>query len=170
MRQRGFNLIELLMALGIAGILGLVVVPSFVGLLQRHALRSTAWDLFHTINSTRATAVSRNQTISLWNIDGHWHSGAEIFEDHNSNGQREADEPVLRHFGGRMSAHITGNHWVANYISYRPDGSAYTHTGAFQVGSITVCAEGQAEAYQLVISIGGRLRLSKTRDGCMAQN
>lgn len=166
MKARGLTLIELLAALAVAGIVGLVAVPGFIDLLQRYSLRSAAWELFHNINSTRATAVSRNQTVSLWNIDGQWHSGAEMFEDHNSNGERDEGEPVLRHFSGRDSAQINGNHWVANYISYRADGSAYTHTGAFQVGTLTVCAPQQTVAYQLVISIGGRLRLNQTDTGC----
>lgn len=166
MKTSGFSLIELLVALCITAMLTLVAIPSFVDLMQRYSLRSAAWELFHSINSARATAIDRNTTISLWNLDGRWDTGAEMFVDTNSNGSREQSEDILLVLGAKANLEITGNHWVSSYISYYPDGTARSASGAFQVGTLTICRAGEADGYALVLSIGGRLRIQQRQGNC----
>ncbi len=158
MSQQGKTLIELMITLCVIAIVSTGVVPGFALLLQEQRLRSATNDLHRAIYAARHEASSRQTSVSLSNTDGNWASGMELFTDDNKNGRRDAGEVLIRRFGGQPSLSITGNRWVASYISYRADGSAYTRTGAFQVGTFKICEPGYSPAYKLVLSIGGRLR------------
>jgi type IV fimbrial biogenesis protein FimT len=162
MENRGYTLFELVAALAITAILSFSAVPAFYNLLQQYRLRSTGQQLFHCLTSARATAVMRSKQITAENSDGDWSTGATLFEDDNGNGAQDNGEAVLLRMGNQGNVQIQGNRWVTDYVMFAPDGSAQTTSGAFQVGTITVCQTGYNEAYQLIISIGGRVRMINT--------
>lgn len=166
MKHAGYTLIELLTALSVAGILGGLVLPTSVSMVQQYRLRTAAWDLFHSINTARATAIIRDRRVTLTAPSGHWHDGAEIFIDNNSSGERDDGEELLRQVSPHQRVVIKGNYWLKDYISFMPDGSARAISGAFQVGTVTVCHPEVARRYDLVISVGGRLRLSASNKPC----
>lgn len=161
MKNRGYTLIELLTTLSVISLLLVIAVPAFSTLIDRQQLRSAGQTLFLALNSTRATAITRQQRITLWNQDGNWRDGVILFKDDNANGKKDVDEETLRQFNDFSHLRISGNRWVSNYVSYSADGSAVTASGAFQVGTISICKPNVANGYQLVISIGGRVRLQK---------
>ncbi|MBU0537566.1 MAG: GspH/FimT family pseudopilin [Gammaproteobacteria bacterium] len=161
MKTQGMTLIELLSALAISAVLGLVAIPSLYNTLQSHRLRASAQTLFQTLNSARASAVMRNRQVTVWNTDGNWASDVEIFLDDNEDGELNAGEQILYRRANQEKIQLSGNRWVANYIMFHADGSAHTVSGAFQVGTITACTEDQSTGYQIVLSIGGRLRMVK---------
>ncbi|MEX1667212.1 GspH/FimT family pseudopilin [Zhongshania arctica] len=162
MENRGFSLFELIGVLTITSILILSAVPAFYALIQEHRLRAAGQQLFGLLTSARATAVMRRKQITVWNEDGDWSSDVALFEDNNSNGEREPSEIVLARNPAQKDVTISGNRWVADYVKFAPDGSATTASGAFQVGTITVCRPDHSDAYQLIISIGGRVRMIKS--------
>lgn len=166
MKNAGYTLIELLTALSIAGILGGLAVPASVNMVQKYRLRTAAWDLFHSINTARATAIMRDRRVTLSAPSGDWHDGAEIFIDSNHSGERDDDEELLRRLPAHQSVVIEGNYWVKDYISFMPDGSARAISGAFQIGTLSVCHPELARRFELVISVGGRLRLSASDTPC----
>ena len=161
MENRGFTLFEIITALAITAILSISAVPAFFKLFQEYRLRSASQQLFHLLTSARATAVMRNNQITVMNSNGDWSSGASLFEDDNGNGEQDTGEVILLHMADNKSLAMLGNRWVANYIKFHPDGSAHTASGAFQVGTITVCTEQLDTGYQIILSIGGRLRMVK---------
>lgn len=161
MKTHGMTLIELLSTLAISAVLGLVALPSLYETLQNHRLRSSAQGLFQVLSSARASAVMRNNQVSVWNTDGDWRDGVEIFLDHNENGEPSSGEQILYRAASQNNIKISGNRWVSDYIKFHPDGSAHTVNGAFQVGTITACTDDLDTGYQIVLSIGGRLRMVK---------
>lgn len=167
MKIQGMTLIELLSTLAISAVLGLVAIPSLYETLQNHRLRTSAQTVYQTLSSARATAVMRNRQVTVWNSDGNWATNVEIFLDNNEDGSLDTGEPVLHRSTDQGNIQISGNRWVADYVKFAPDGSATTASGAFQVGTITVCRPDQSDAYQLIISIGGRIRMIKSEiDTC----
>lgn len=162
MENRGFTLIELVSALAISAILGLIAVPALNSLIQQQQLRSAAHDLHRLLNSARATAITHQSRTSVWNQNGDWNSGVELFTDTSNFGQRESTETIVSRFADRPRIHISGNLHVADYVSYLPNGRAVKANGSFQTGTITLCKTGVSDKYQLVINIGGRLRLEKS--------
>lgn len=161
MKNRGYTLIELLTTLSVISLLLLVAVPAFSTLIDRQQLRSAGQALFLALNTTRATAITRQQRITLWNQDGNWQNNIILFTDDNANGKKDPGETTLRKFDDFRHLRISGNRWVSNYVSYSANGSAVMASGAFQVGTISICKPDVASGYQLVISIGGRVRLQQ---------
>jgi type IV fimbrial biogenesis protein FimT len=160
--NRGFSLFELIAVLAITLILALSAVPAFSALIQEYRLRTAGQQLFSILTSARATAVMRSKQITVWNEDGDWSNQLAFFEDNNSNGEREQSEIILARNPAQKNVSITGNRWVANYVKFAPDGSATTASGAFQIGTITVCKPDHRDAYLIIISIGGRVRMIKS--------
>jgi prepilin-type N-terminal cleavage/methylation domain-containing protein len=64
-RQRGFNIIELIVVLLIMGILGVFAFPAMTKFLQAQSVRSAAYDLFSDLIYARSEAISRGVTVSL---------------------------------------------------------------------------------------------------------
>lgn len=157
-RTQGTTLLELLTTLSIAAIVASLAAPAMSDFYSRQQLRRGTQALYQALTTTRATAVHRATTVSLSNNDGNWATGMTLFVDDNRNGSLDAGELVLRQFPAAEALSIRGNRWVANYVSYRPDGSAHTANGAFQVGTISLCHPDRLDEHRLVISIGGRVR------------
>jgi len=61
--QRGFTLIELMVTVGLIGIVVSLAVPSFMGSLPRIRLRSATRALSSDIRRARSEAISRNKLI-----------------------------------------------------------------------------------------------------------
>jgi type IV fimbrial biogenesis protein FimT len=87
-----------------------------------------------------------------------------VFEDVNNNGLWDTGEALLQQ-RARLHASVsaTGNATVARYVSFGPSGRSLTLNGAFQAGTITLCARGASgeDAWLLVVNAVGRSRLDK---------
>jgi type IV fimbrial biogenesis protein FimT len=56
---------------------------------------------------------------------------------------------------------LQGNAMVDRYISYGPQGRSQSTSGAFQAGTLTLCGDGQAHVWRVVINAVGKSRLEK---------
>lgn len=177
-KQRGATLLETLAAVGTAAVLVSVAVPWFGALSLDMRRASLTNDFLSDLATARIESIRRGKRVALCVSadqatcaeDGDWTRGRILFEDSNNNASRDDGEPLL----GASDAtdnqwKLTGNATVARYISYHPLGRARLINGAFQAGTITICAthhEG-AEASQIVISTSGRPRSQRVLlDAC----
>jgi len=107
-RRSGFTLIELMVTLSVAAILMAIAIPNIRNFLSNNRLSSGVNDLLHSIQVARTEAIKRQQgsvvvcgttdpaagTAALsctYNTFRGWF----VFQDLNSNWQRDAGEPVL---------------------------------------------------------------------------
>ena len=75
-RQRGFTIIELLVAMLVFGVLMFMAVPSFQSAMDGNAIRSTTTDLVQSLNMARSQAVNlRRDDVKLEARDGDWANG-----------------------------------------------------------------------------------------------
>lgn len=159
-KDNGISLIELLIALSICGCMACLAIPSLSELHYKVLLQSTAERLFESITLARLQAVSRNENATLVPNGGAWQEGWALFIDHNSNGQKDADEPLLLMVPPTDTAFtITATPSVKNYIRFAPDGRSYLHSGAFQAGTIHIChKDNRVQGRSLIINSVGRIR------------
>ncbi len=108
-RIRGFTLIELMVALGIATILVFLAVPSMSAFIKNQRLSSQANDLVADLNFARSEAIKRARPVRICKINTsdplncdttgtNWSNGRIIFLDLNNNMAVDsgAGEEILR--------------------------------------------------------------------------
>ena len=111
-RSKGFTLIEVLMAIAIAGILVSLAAPSFVRIIADQRAKAAATDLVTALNVTRSEAVKHNANVTLQPKAGGWANGWQVKDpdggadllDANATGVPMAGGPasVIYNGGGRL--------------------------------------------------------------------
>lgn len=134
--QRGFTLIEMVVAMSILAILVSLAVPSFRGMMIRNRAVSTANALLQLIITARSEAVKLQTNVTLCKTAdgescttaGGWDQGILTFVDPDGDGKYtkgDASNRILRsdHPFTKGSS-ITGNSGLANSLTYDPAGRA----------------------------------------------
>ena len=184
--QRGFTLVELMVVITIAAILGAVIMPNMRNFLRNSRLSSGVNDLLHSLNLARSEAVKRqaNAGVALnvvvcgstaptaanpactYNTFSGWF----VFVDLNNNWQHDNGEPVLEAHAP-LDASVTVKTDANNdIVSYSPTGFSNLPAGAAAViptNTIVLCdarqvtaVGAQSTARALFISPTGRARSS----------
>ncbi|MFN7141011.1 MAG: Tfp pilus assembly protein FimT/FimU [Limisphaerales bacterium] len=63
--RRGFTLIEILIVVGILGIIAAIGIPSFARTLQKEGMRRAVSDFVEACSDARATAILKQETTTL---------------------------------------------------------------------------------------------------------
>lgn len=165
--NRGFALIEAMLALALLSMILGIAVPAVRQMIHSQQLHQASVDLGMALIRTRQEAIMRKRTVVLDNQDGEWRSGWHVFVDEDNDGVFDAGELVLKTNDPMASGvRITGNTHVRRYVRYTPTGEAKMLNGAFQAGTITLChSDGQQAVRKLVLSATGRLRTVKEAAG-----
>ena len=160
MHQRGFSLIELLMGLTIVGIVLHLVSPAFAALSESTYREETAKSLASGMRSARVAAITRNQSVVIHGINDDWSQGWRVILDLSGRGQEDSSNPLLRQHQTGAPLLIVGNQSVRRYVRFSSLGEPLLPTGAFQAGTLHICASRQSISHhQVVLSRSGRVSL-----------
>lgn len=168
-RDRGFTLIEALVALALLAILSSLAAPTLTQMIHAQQVRRASIDLAMALIVAREEAITRQKPVIVDNLDDDWANGWTIFVDLDSDGGLDDDEPILKAADTIASGvRISGNTPVRRYVRYTPSGEAKLQSGAFQAGTITLChQDGLQPLRRLVLNATGRLRTTQeAADSC----
>jgi len=173
-RESGITLIELVIALAIAGLLVGIAMPYYGDWIAEYQVMNFARDLAGNMNTARSEAIKRGIRVNVCKSanrrqctsGGDWAQGFVVHVDVDHDGQIDAGESALR-VGETAPPRITarGNGPIADYVSYTSMGSARLLNGGLQMGTLTVCRSGQ-KAVDIVLAHSGRARIQKTAAMC----
>lgn len=170
--QRGFTIMELMVAVTVSVVLVAITVPAFSALSARNDLTVATNSLRGALLAARQAAVTRGRPISLCagspavGCTGDWSAGRWlVFHDADHGGDLDADEAVLRDGRVPSGARVDGNGPLDAALVYVPMGHAEWASGGFGAGRLRICVAHDLtpNARELVISASGRVRL-ESRD------
>lgn len=178
-RYTGFTLIELIITVAIAAIVLTIGIPSFNATIRQNRLITTTNDFAAALSLARSEAIKRGTRVTLCKstdgttcvTTGGYDQGWIVFVDNlaagsgGAAGVHDNNEDIIRVYG-KLSGGMTlvGNTPVINYVSYTSDGVNRLDTGAMQIGTITLCSNGQANAIKITAT--GRPRVDSTSIAC----
>lgn len=172
--QRGFTLIELMVAVAILAILLAVGVPSFQSFIASSRLTTANNDLVGAITLARSEAIRRGSRVTVCKSanstactdDGGWQQGWIVFIDTTRagvNAEVNTGETIVSRYEALTgSLTLVGDAGLANYISFAADGTVRQMSGAAQSGRIRVCNSSQLmdnsrRARDITITSAGRI-------------
>jgi type IV fimbrial biogenesis protein FimT len=172
--DRGFTLIEIMIALVVFGVLLTAAVPAYRDWIAAQQLANHAHFITDTLDLARSEAIKHGNRVNLCKSgdrrqctdDGDWEQGWLLFVDENRSGQVDDDTVVLHREGAaRDGITMRGNRPVEDYVSFTSLGHARLLSGALQMGTFVICKSGQ-NALKVVLANSGRARIDKTTDRC----
>ena len=170
----GWTLIELAVALAIAGILLAMAAPSYADWIAGYQLAAQAQRLATSITYARAEAIKRGQRVNLCRAaDGRrcsdtagWEAGWIVHVDANRDASNGTDEALLQSEGpAAAGVRVLANRPIDDYVSFTSAGNARLVNGGLQMGTFVVCRRG-LPAQKFVLANSGRVRIERTRDVC----
>ena len=114
----GFTAIELLVTVGIVGVLAALAAPNFSVLIERWRVRQAAEQLQSTLHYARSEAIKRGGRVVIQKIPNNtngcttasstraWDCGWIVCHDTNDNGTCNAAEPVLQRIESSAKVHV----------------------------------------------------------------
>jgi type IV fimbrial biogenesis protein FimT len=174
-RQGGLTLLELLLLLGMIGVLSMAAVPPLMDTLTRMNVTTAARTLTSALNLARSEAVKRGRDVLVCpSTDGSdcaagsWASGWIVFVDTNGDadgttGSVDAGDTIIRVFNQRAGLTIAIAP-TTNLLTY--DNRGYGRMGALR--TVTICPQdgNAANARQVEISVSGRSRIITAGVSC----
>lgn len=165
--QRGFTLVELLVAIAVLSILVAIGVPTFNQVTLTSKLRAYSNEIVASSSLARSEAIKRNAIVTMCvssdgvncEADG-WEEGWIIFQDADTDGVVDSTETLIQ----RQPPTDTGFQIVAavDTLNFQPSGVGATTT------SLKVCRSspsvGGVERL-VTISATGRTTVTNTDDG-----
>lgn len=168
MRQAGFNLLELMIIIGILGILAGVSLPSFMDVIGRMSANSATRTLVNSLNLARSEAIKRGTTVTLCATTdgadcaaGSWNSGWMLFVDNNNDadgavGSVDSGDDVIQVFDPLADSNVT---FTTNMFQY--SGRGISLSGVSQ--TLKICPEDNNadNARSIILGVTGRPRVEE---------
>lgn len=153
LKQSGFTLVELMVAVAVLAILAQAAVPQLSQLFQAQQRLVAARELASGIRSARVAAITRNQTVSIQAIDEDWSQGWRILTEQPAG---STDNPLLVERALNGKVRIVGNSKVAQKLSFEGLGGLQGSGN----GSLFVCLKDRPVShYRVVVAITGHVRV-----------
>ncbi len=172
--NKGFTLLDLLIATSIFLILVSIALPSFTHMAKNKRKENAVYSMMRVLNFARQEAVDYSADVLVCpskdekNCVADWNQPLMVFVDFNENGKLDEFEKLLRK--EQLTSQRQSLSWKGagsnRYISFDPMG-----TTGNQNGRIYYCDLSDKERYrgQLVVYRTGRIRIpsaAELREGC----
>lgn len=124
---RGVSLVELLVVLGLVGLVAAIAMPNLGEFLAKQRVRAASTELISILASTRAEAVQRHRRVVLERTGTTWVGGWKTYVDLDSSNSDTTGDLALTSFPGFGEGEGTyicsSTSEIADRIVFRGDGT-----------------------------------------------
>jgi type IV fimbrial biogenesis protein FimT len=171
-RNSGLTLVELMVVIAIVALLVTFSITAITWVTNVVRLHLATSELQQGIKIARLEAIQALSRVTLCKSangrDCHQAGGYEqgwiVFRDQGVTGQVDPGEEIIMSHDGFPLLSISGNRPVSSYISFVGFADPQLRSGAFQAGTITLCAGDAGK--RLIMSRFGRVRTESDRVSC----
>lgn len=165
-------MIELIVTVGVAGILLAFAVPAFTQLAVNSRLTTQANDLVAALNLARSEAIKRNNSVSFCRVGSETAvtcaNSAQAWTNWivtTGSGGNVLRRGAVNQFSGGISIQST---LTGDQVTYRPEGLAYSGGAIVADQRITVCAPRNRSGRRVTLGSGSRLSMTTLSGACGA--
>ena len=149
-RAGGFNLIEVVIVVTIAGILAAVAAPSFRSFITSQRVKTASFDVLASLTLARSEAIKRNSDVSMVPASGGWSNGWTIVSGTTTLQSKSA-------YSGRCITEATGTDCTtASTLTFGGNGRLKTSATAFTIGTSPLTATADIVTRCVTISLSGQ--------------
>ena len=165
--KSGFTLIEVIIVIGVIGIMSAIAIPNIISWLPDYRLRSAARDIVSCLQEAKLRAVKEdattgiefdftNNTLSAWVDDGGSVPGDLIF-----NAPPDTDEVYYSQINMPLGIDMyqNGSSDINNPFGFNSRGFPATN-----IGSIFI-RNNKSNYRRILVNIPGNIRIEKSTDG-----
>lgn len=185
-RQLGFNILELMLVIGIVGLLTAFALPALSGFVASSRMTASANDLLIAVLAGNAEAIKRRATVTFCHSadnaadtptcdlgDGGWEDGWVVFHDVNGDAVVDADdEIVLRHAALPGTQFVVAEAGFEKLVQFTAQGRIVNGDGALTTAHLLICDDrgnvdtgaGVSAARAVLLSRTGRATLFRDQD------
>ena len=169
-KSRGFNLLELMITVGVATIIAMIALPSFSYILQNVRLKMQIYDFSGALDFARSEAVKRGTWVTVCASADQaacgpngtqWESGWIVFVDPNNNHVVDVGEgPPLRAASALIPTYTlrgTSATTLASYITFNAKGVSSAS------GQFVLCQNGRINPARAAL-VGSSGRITDAQD------
>ena len=172
--ERGFTLLEMLVALTLVVIVMSIAIPSFTNTIKNQRLVTSANELLVSLSLARSTAITTRapavvcrssnatQAAPVCGAGSGWHEGWFVFSDNNANGVFDALEEQLWEQHGPLPTDVTVNVGANADVAvrFRALGTVPGFNTTFQVCDDRKSdSQFQSNMRQVVLAFSGRAQV-----------
>jgi type IV fimbrial biogenesis protein FimT len=166
----GFTLIELMVVVGIVGILAVVGMPAMRDMVVSNRMKTLSLDIYTSLSLARSEAIKRNSNnVSMIAASGGWQNGWTVCVDDNADGDCDTGEAVVI-TGDAVDNGITlsGPAGPAR-VTFNRDGRLSTAAASFRI--VYTANNAQVPMRCVELSVSGRPKTladsnATDSDGC----
>jgi len=130
----GFTLIELMIVVGIVGVLAIFALPAMRDLVVANRMKSLSLDIYSSLALARSEAIKRNSSnVSMVAATGGWQNGWTVCVDANADGACGTGEVVVTAYDAiDASISLTGPTGPA-LVTFNRDGRLGSAAATFKI-------------------------------------
>lgn len=174
-RQRGFNILELMLTIAVVAIIAGFAVPSFLNTVRANRVVTDNNELVSALTLARSEAIKRGTRVTVCPTadqtscaaSGGWEQGWMVFVDPTNSGAVDGGEQIIRVWDaldGGTTIRAAGNY--SDFVSFVGTGEARSTSG--NSDSFYVCGDNNvlAEGRTIVVGLVGYARTQKGAVAC----
>ena len=157
MNKKGFTVIELTIVLSILGIISVIAMPSYLGWLPKHELKTSVRRIYDDMNMAKFRAVKTNADIGIeFNISN---ENYRIFIDTDKDQDFDSGETVLSTGSLENGVDITASTFTDNTYGFNSRGMSAGTTGDVHL------TNGSGLLLGVRVNTAGHITIISSQDG-----